>query len=116
MASCCGSACRGIVDDPASLGMLLALVYVAGALAQVAVGSLLDRVPVKLLYAVIVALQVPLFLFAAGASGWVLYALMIAFMIAVFGAIPFTDALIVRYVDDSCARASPACGSPSLSA
>ena len=25
---------------------------------------------------------------------------MIAFMIAVFGAIPFTDALIVRYVDD----------------
>ncbi len=92
---------RGIVDDPAALGMLLALVYVAGALAQVAVGSLLDRVPVKRLYAAIVALQLPLFLFAAGASGWALYALMIAFMIAVFGAIPFTDALIVRYVDDS---------------
>jgi MFS family permease len=92
---------QGIVADPAALGMLLALVYVAGALAQVVVGSLLDRVPVKLLYAAIVALQVPLFLFAAGASGWALYALMIAFMIAVFGAIPFTDALIVRYVDDS---------------
>jgi len=92
---------QGIVDDPASLGMLLALVYVAGALAQVAVGLLLDRVPVKLLYAGIVAAQVPLFLFAAGASGWALYALMIAFMIAVFGAIPFTDALIVRHVDDS---------------
>jgi hypothetical protein len=29
-----------------------------------------------------------------------LYALMFAFMIFVFGAIPFTDALIVRYVDD----------------
>ncbi|HMA31608.1 MAG TPA: MFS transporter, partial [Casimicrobiaceae bacterium] len=52
---------HGIVDDPASLGMLLALVYVAGALAQVGVGLLLDRVPVKLLYAGIVAAQVPLF-------------------------------------------------------
>jgi MFS family permease len=92
---------RGIVDDPASLGMLLALVYAAGALAQVAVGLLLDRVPVKLLYAGIVAAQVPLFLLAAGAKGWALYALMVAFMIAVFGAIPFTDALIVRHVDDS---------------
>ncbi|MGE5669339.1 MAG: MFS transporter [Betaproteobacteria bacterium] len=92
---------HGIVDDPASLGMLLALVYVAGALAQVGVGLLLDRVPVKLLYAGIVAAQVPLFLVAAGTGGWGLYALMIAFMIAVFGAIPFTDALIVRHVDDS---------------
>ena len=92
---------HGIVDDPASLGMLLALVYVAGALAQVAVGLLLDRVAVKLLYAGIVAAQVPLFLLAAGTSGWALYALMVAFMIAVFGAIPFTDALIVRHVDDS---------------
>lgn len=91
----------GIVDDPAALGMLLAAVYVAGALAQVAVGMLLDRVPVKLLYAAIVAVQVPLFLVAAAAQGWALYALMIAFMVAVFGAIPFTDALIVRYVDDS---------------
>ncbi len=101
MASCCTSVCGGIVDDPASLGVLLALVYVAGALAQVAVGLLLDRVRVKLLYAGIVAAQVPLFLVAAGASGWAFYASMIAFMVAVFGAIPFTDALIVRYVDDS---------------
>ena len=37
---------------------------------------------------------------AASAQGWALYALMVAFMVAVFGAIPFTDALIVRYVDD----------------
>jgi len=92
---------RGIVEDPALLGALLAAVYVAGALAQVTVGALLDRVPVKLLYAAIVAMQIPLFAVAAGAQGWALFALMIAFMIAVFGAIPFTDALIVRYVDDT---------------
>jgi MFS family permease len=90
----------GIVSDPAVLGILLALVYVAGSLAQIVVGSLIDRVPLKTLYISIVALQVPLFALAAQAQGWVLYALMVAFMIAVFGAIPFTDAMIVRYVDD----------------
>jgi MFS family permease len=91
---------HGIVEDPALLGALLALVYVAGALMQVGVGLLLDRVPLKKLYAVIVAAQAPLFLLAASAHGWLLYALMIAFMVVVFGAIPFTDAMIVRYVDD----------------
>ena len=45
-------------------------------------------------------LQAPLFAAAATAEGWTLFALQIAFMIAVFGAIPFTDALIVRFVDD----------------
>jgi MFS family permease len=91
---------RGIVEDPAALGGLLALVYVFGALTQVAVGHLLDRVSLKALYAGIVAAQAPLFLLAAHSQGWALYALMIAFMVAVFGAIPFTDAIIVRYVDD----------------
>jgi MFS family permease len=91
---------HGIIEDPAALGMLLAVVYVAGAFAQVAVGFLLDRVPLKTLYAAIVAVQAPLFLLAASAQGWTLFALMAGFMIVVFGAIPFTDAMIVRYVDD----------------
>ena len=90
----------GIVTDPASLGLLLALVYVFGAFAQIAVGSMIDRVPLKWLYFGIVACQVPLFALASAAHGWALYALMIGFMIVVFGAIPFTDAMIVRYVDD----------------
>ncbi|MEO5765540.1 MAG: MFS transporter [Casimicrobiaceae bacterium] len=90
----------GVIEDPATLGVLLALVYVVGSFAQVAVGLMIDRVPLKYLYAGIVALQVPLFVLAASAQGWTLYALMIAFMVVVFGAIPFTDAMIVRYVDD----------------
>ncbi|MEO8847534.1 MAG: MFS transporter [Casimicrobiaceae bacterium] len=90
----------GIVNDPARLGVLLAGVYVVASFAQVVVGMLLDRVPLKYLYLAIVAVQPPMFWLAASAHGWALYALMIAFMIAVFGAIPFTDAMIVRYVDD----------------
>ncbi len=82
------------------LGALLAGVYVVASFAQVAIGLLIDRYPMKRLYLGVVALQAPLFVAASGASGWTLYALQIAFMIAVFGAIPFTDAMIVRYVDD----------------
>ncbi len=63
-------------------------------------GLLIDRYPLKYLYAGIVAMQVPLFAAAAGASGWTLFVLQILFMSVVFGAIPFTDAMIVRYVDD----------------
>jgi hypothetical protein len=49
----------------------------------------------------IIACQGPVFLLAAFSQGWMLYAAMILFMVLVFGAIPFTDAIIVRYVDDS---------------
>ena len=91
---------RGIVDDPARLGILLAIVYTIASLAQLVVGKLIDRYPLKWVYLPIVATQVPLFLLASGAGGWALYVVMLTFMIFVFGAIPFVDAMIVQYVDD----------------
>jgi MFS family permease len=90
----------GIVNDPAALGLLMAIAYAVASLAQLMVGWLLDRFSLKRIYIAILALQPPLFLLAAHAEGWQLYALQILFMIAVFGAIPFTDVLIARYVDD----------------
>jgi MFS family permease len=91
---------EGVVEDPAALGALLALAYAAASFAQIVVGKLIDRYPLKWIYFPIVALQAPLFLLAAHAQGWALYAALLAFMIFVFGAIPFIDAMIVRYVDD----------------
>jgi MFS family permease len=96
-----GERLRGIVDDPATLGVLLAVVYTIASLAQLVVGKLIDRFPLKRVYLPIVAAQVPLFFLAAQTSGWPLYALMLTFMVFVFGAIPFVDAMIVQYVDDS---------------
>jgi MFS family permease len=91
---------RGLVEDPATLGVLLAVVYTIGSLAQLVVGKLIDRYPLKWVYLPVVAAQVPLFLLAAGLGGWGLYVVMVAFMVFVFGAIPFVDAMIVQYVDD----------------
>jgi MFS family permease len=91
---------RGLVDDPATLGVLLAVVYTLASFAQIVVGKLIDRYPLKYVYLPIVAAQVPLFALAARTEGWPLYALMLLFMVFVFGAIPFIDAMIVQYVDD----------------
>jgi predicted MFS family arabinose efflux permease len=91
---------RGIVEDPATLGALLAIVYAVGSLAQVVVGRMADKVPLKSLYLGIVSLQIPLFALAAYSDGWLLWLCAIGFMVFVFGAIPFIDIMIVRYVDD----------------
>jgi MFS family permease len=91
---------RGLVDDPATLGVLLAVVYTLASFAQIVVGKLIDRYPLKYVYLPIVAAQVPLFALAARTEGWPLYALVLLFMVFVFGAIPFIDAMIVQYVDD----------------
>ena len=91
---------RGIVEDPATLGMLLAIVYAIAAFAQVIVGKLIDHFPIKRIYLCVALAQIPLFALAAHAQGWALWTLQLLFMAVTFGAIPFTDAMIVRYVDD----------------
>jgi MFS family permease len=91
---------HGLVDDPATIGALLAVVYTAASFAQLVVGKLIDRWPLKWVYLPVVAAQAPLFLLASHATGWPLYAAVLLFMTFVFGAIPFIDAMIVQYVDD----------------
>jgi MFS family permease len=91
---------RGVVEDPALLGTMLAAVYAVASLAQVVVGRLIDRLPLKPLYLGIALAQMPLLALAAQAQGWWLLVLLLGVMIFIFGSIPFTDAMIVRYVDD----------------
>ena len=90
-----------IASDPATLGMLLAGVYAIASVAQVIVGRLIDRFPIKRIFLPIVAAQVVAFALAARTDGWAFYVFAIAYMTFVFGAIPFTDAIIARFVDDS---------------
>ena len=91
----------GLVSDPAALGMLLALLYGVASLAQLVVGQLVDRVAVKPLFMAILGLQILFFALAAQSSGWAWYVLAIACMVMVFGAIPFNDVMVARYIDDS---------------
>jgi hypothetical protein len=90
----------GVLEDPAMLGALLALVYAIASLAQLVVGNLIDRMPFKPLQLWISVVQVPTLIAAAHAQAWGFFVALVAVMVFIFGAIPFTDAMIVRYVDD----------------
>jgi MFS family permease len=91
---------RGVLEDPAVLGAMLALIYTIASFAQIVVGRLIDRVPFKPLQLWMSLAQVPLLILAAYAESWGLFVVLLLVMIFIFGSIPFTDAMIVRYVDD----------------
>lgn len=90
----------GIITDPAALGVLLAVIYSVSAFSQVIVGRLLDQIPMKPLFLCIVGSQIVLLALATQATGWALFFCALGYMAAIFGAIPFLDAVVVRYVDD----------------
>ncbi len=91
---------RGVIEDPALLGALLALVYTIASFAQIVVGRLIDSMPFKPLQLWMSVAQIPLLIVAAHTQDWWLFAALLAVMVFIFGSIPFTDAMIVRYVDD----------------
>jgi len=91
---------RGVIEDPATLGVLLAVIYTIASFAQIVVGRLIDSVPFKPLQLWMSVAQVPLLAIAAYTHDWGMFLALMAVMIFIFGSIPFTDAMIVRYVDD----------------
>ncbi len=91
---------RGVIEDPAMIGLLLATIYTIASLAQLVVGRLIDRMPFKPLQLWMSVIQIPLLIVAAHTQSWGLFVALLAVMVFVFGSIPFTDAMIVRYVDD----------------
>lgn len=89
-----------IFQDPAQIGFCLALVYVLASFAQLVVGYCLDRMGLKPLFQTVIALQITALALALFSDGWWFYAAQLLFMAAIFGAVPFADAMIVRYVDN----------------
>jgi len=90
----------GVLDDPAVVGIMLAVIYTIASFAQIVVGNLIDKMPFKPLQFWMSVIQIPLLIFAAHTQSWWLFVALLGVMVFVFGSIPFTDAMIVRYVDD----------------
>lgn len=90
-----------VSQDPAYIGTLLGLVYGVASLTQLLVGHWIDRYPLRQLYMAVIVYQAVCITLATGADGWMFYAMQFLFMAGVFGAVPFTDAMIARYVDDA---------------
>ena len=95
-----GERLAALAADPSALGWLLGAVYAVASVAQLVVGRLIDRYPLKPMWLAIVLAQVPMLAIAAVAPGWWAWLALLGSMVFIFGAIPFTDATIVRFVDD----------------
>ena len=82
------------------IGALVAFVYSLAALAQLAMGALIDRFELRRLMVGIALIQIPLLAIAANLEGWAMLAAALAMMLAVFGQIPLNDSIVGRYVAD----------------
>src|SRR5690606_36475541 len=87
----------GLIHDPAMIGMLLAAIYTIASLAQVVVGYLIDRIPLKRLYLCMVLAQIPWLILASMASGWWLFVALLGAMVCIFGCYTVYSALYVKY-------------------
>lgn len=87
-------------DQPFGVGAIASLVYLAGALAQASIGSVIDRVPLKTVFVPLAILQAPCLYFAATAEGWAVVWLTVPLMVAIFGQVTVNDAMIARYTAD----------------
>ena len=86
-----------LTNTALGIGMLVCFTYVIAAMAQLMVGWLIDRYPIRPVFIGIVAMQVPLLFLAANASDWALLIFAVGMMFAVFGQIPINDAMVTRY-------------------
>lgn len=76
-------------------------VFTIAAVAQVIIGYLIDRYPLKPIFITVALLQVPVLLIATTAVGLPMLATALAMMLLVFSAIPINDILVARYTTDA---------------
>jgi MFS family permease len=78
----------------------VAFVYSLAALAQLAMGALIDRFELRRLMIGSALVQIPLLAIAASLEGWAMLAAALAMMLAIFGQIPLNDVIVGKYVAD----------------
>jgi MFS family permease len=83
------------------VGGLATAVFMCGALAQVAVGRLVERFPPHILFAVIASLQFLGVLWAAQATGKTLIVALAVAMAAIYAQVTVNDLVIARYTADA---------------
>jgi MFS family permease len=79
------------------IGVLVCITYLIAAMAQLVVGSWLDRRSVRGVFVFVAAMQVPLLYAAGSLAGYAMLAVAIGMMFFVFGQIPINDAMVAKY-------------------
>jgi MFS family permease len=79
------------------IGVLVCITYLIAAMAQLIVGSWLDRRSVRGVFIVVAAMQIPLLYAAGSLAGYGMLVVAVAMMFFVFGQIPINDAMVAKY-------------------
>ena len=82
------------------IGAILSVVYMLAALAQLCVGYLIDRYPLRGILVTVAGFQVPLLFLAGMVEGTAMVLIAVAMMFVVFGQIPINDAMVAKYTDE----------------
>ncbi|MBI2291398.1 MAG: MFS transporter [Betaproteobacteria bacterium] len=82
------------------IGVLVSLVYAFAAMAQLVVGYLIDRHPLRNVFVPVVAVQAPLLFLAGSMENYAMLLVALAMMFFVFGQIPINDAMVAAYTDE----------------
>ncbi len=88
----------GIFANPSEIGFVAFCVFACAAVAQLIVGELLDRYPVKPLYLGILVIQTLFCVLAISAVGWSAVAVALPLMLATFGIIPINDWIVAHFI------------------
>jgi MFS family permease len=83
------------------VGSLATVVFMCGAIAQLAVGRLVERLPMHLLFAAVALLQFAGVVWAASASGAALLAALALTMASTYAQVTVNDLVIARYTADA---------------
>lgn len=85
-----------IANSATLIGMYSFLVFAVAAFAQLAVGYLIDRYSIRIIFAVVAALQAIFFVIMVNLTGLPALLISLGFMLVVFGQIPINDVLVGR--------------------
>ena len=90
-----------ISSDVAITGLLAGLVYAIASFSQIGTGWLVDKIPPKFVLSAMGLGQLIFIYVASHSSDYALLFIMLAAMLFVFGQVPITDVILVKYVKDS---------------
>jgi MFS family permease len=89
----------GLAGSAFGVGALVFCVYVTGAVAQLIVGRVIDRLPLKIGFLPLALCQAPLLLACAFADGWVVIAAAVGTIFVIFGQVTINDGMVAKYTN-----------------
>lgn len=89
---------QDLLASPENLGLMVSLAYTFGAVAQLLVGRLLDRVSLKPPFVLLTLCQAPLLVALAYAEGGTVIVFGALFMFVVFGQVTVNDTMVANFV------------------